>query len=144
MFEERRDSLLFLYYMVTDCLSLLLRGRGGCDRNWYLQLPMQSVCITTNVKKRPSTSSYLKLTCSHNGIAYLALNSNHSLYFIWLDHYICRCLTYLLHGILYRSNRTHFPDLELTSACSFSLVWPDRVSNTRSTTFEANMLIITP
>jgi hypothetical protein len=27
----------------------LLGGRRGCDRIWYLQLPMQSVCITTNV-----------------------------------------------------------------------------------------------
>ena len=35
--------------MVTGCLSLLLRGRRRCDRIWYLQLHMQSVCITTNV-----------------------------------------------------------------------------------------------
>ena len=43
------ETVCCFFILWSPIVSLLLRGRGGCDGIWYLQLPMQPVCITTNV-----------------------------------------------------------------------------------------------
>jgi hypothetical protein len=91
--------------LVDRCLSFCTFSSGhcvGCSSAiygfwfplWCLQTILTS-CIAIIALRCLRLVFYVWRASKH-----LASNSNHWLYFIWLDHYIYRSLAYLLHVIL--------------------------------------------